>query len=790
MGFKIFSAGSSWERAFEEALAFLGKSEGTVLLGPGIGDSGKAWLEESWLSEGGVRFGGPSGPRIQKWQEWVKARARDHALSFGRGFRVLDAPGKREQLRRVAETLSSLDGFYHLREIWQEEQFFSALLRCIDEARGAGLHDSEAIDHASELLAQGKDSVTREAYADFWALLKLYETRLSAENDERLDEAALLRLAAESGKAAGVVYLLGFDEFSLLEAQLLQALALVSEVTLPLALDDATISGVLAEKNIPLDHTAALSLRGLLTGFTGEKEHTRQGEERPLPRRRLLQAHTPALEARAAAALGRVALPGHTEIRFVIPPDYFDDRSSALAFREELGLPPGFHPRKALGHPVCRLFFHVLELKEKDYSLAHGLELAQLLEFTQGLYGDLASRAARAGVRRGLRDWGNKAGADKCLQEFAGLLKEIDRILPLRGTAEQFAQVTETLAMTVGLAELARRAPDHEFERDAHAALSSLLRNARKLATSTHEEFSFSDWMKELKALLRNGLVGEVLSLFPRVQFYEYGEWLPPGQEKGSLTVALGLSAGVGPRQSFQFYLEEAARRKLSDLLLPTQVQAGICFLDQVKRIARGYGATFFSYPRHDNSGKEAEPSWVAGTLDLEISAWPEVPRERTAEAFRAREQVNVGDPGIKTFSASLFELYKTCPFKAFAEKVLRLEDKVQESTLDLSRLEEGSFVHKVLELYYGEKKGKEIAHPAERETVLSECIEAARGSLRVEYFKGNEALLETQLRRLKTLLLDFLGLDAENYARFPFFGQPEVEKKVSGTLGKFAWDG
>lgn len=786
MALRIFSAGAAWERAFDEALAFLGKGDGVVLLGPGIGDSGKAWLEESWLAEG-VRF----GARIQKWDEWVKARARDHALSFGRGFRVLDGPGKRELLKSVTKLLSDGDGFHHLKTLWQEENFFSALLDCVETAREAGLDNEEAIEHAKELLASGQDAVAREAYEDFWALLKIYEIRLSAENDVRLDYPALLKLAAESGKGVGEpLFLLGFDELTLRETELVQELAKISELSLPLALEDSVIAELFAEKVSVLDLPAALSLRGLLTGFTGEKLHVRsEPMDAVVSRHRLLLAHSPAMEARAAAALGRVTLPAHTELRYVVPEGYFDDRPSSLAFREELGLPLNFHAKKAIGHPVARLFFHALELKEKGFTLAHGLELAQLLEFTQGLFGDLASRAAKAGVRGGLYDWQEKAGSDRELRDFATLLKEIDANLPSTGTAEQFAQATETLAKAIGLAELARRAPDSEHEREAHAALSAVLRNARKLATSTHDVFSFPDWMVELKSLLRGSLVGEVLSLFPRVQFFEYGEWLPPATAS-TLTVALGLDASAGPRQGFQFFLEEAARRKLSDLLLPTQVQAGILFLDQVKRLTMGKGPVLLSYSLHDGNGGEQEPSWVTGTLDLEKTPWPEVPRDTDAEPFCSLEEVKVGDPGIRKFSASLFELYKTCPFKAFAEKVLRLEDKVQESTLDLSRLEEGSFVHKVLELFYGEHDGKQIAGQGERERVLDECLLEARKTLRVEYFKGNEALLDTQLRRLRVLLLDFLALDAENYTRFPFFGKPEPEKKVSGALGKYEWEG
>jgi ATP-dependent exoDNAse (exonuclease V) beta subunit len=794
-GLVLFSAGAAWESAFQGALEFLGNNpEGKLLLGPGIGESGREWIEDHVLGRNAVLF----GTRILKWNEWVEARARDFSLSQGKGFRPLNPAAKREQLRIVAEALSGSEAFHHLQDIWKEERFFSGLVDCVSEARKAGLTQVQAIGRARELLSSGSDPVTREAYEDFWKLLELYEGFLSGE-DTRLDEASLLRLAAEAAPE-GALYLLGFDRLSLLECELLQKLAREVEVVLPLSLPDGVLSALLAEKaEAFLDHPAALSLRALLTGYSGKREllpvsKTENGRRRI----RLLEAHSPSEEARGAAALGRVALGEFAELRYLVPANYFSDRSVSAPFREELALPANFHARTALLHPVARLFFHVLSLKEKDYALAYGLELGQLLEFTLGEYKDLASRAARAGVRKGLADWKRKAGSDRDLQDFGVFLEKIDRALPEKGSAGDFAAAVEKIAGWVGLGELARRAPNLETEREAHAALAAVLRNAQMLASSTRQErpFTFGEWMGELKVALEGSQVGEVLSLFPRVQFYRYGEWLPPAGEK-TLTLALGLNAGVEPSTGFSFYFEEGARRKLAEFALPTQVQSGLCFLDQMARATKNGGTMLLSFCRHDGSGKELEPSWVASAVDTEKAHWPEASREITLQPFRALEEVRVEDPGLQTYSASLFELYKECPFKAFAEKVLRLEDKVQESTLDLSRLEEGSFVHKTLELFYGKHRGKEIIEVAKRESVLDLCLEEAKTGteetpgLKREYFKGNEALLASQLERLKRLLLEFLRLDAENYSRFPFFGQPQLEKEVGGMLGgKYAWKG
>lgn len=788
-GFHFSSAGTAWESAYESALAFLDGAEGTLLLGPAIGSSGRAWIEHRFLAERGVRF----GSRVQPWHEWVKAQAREHALAVGRGFRALNRAGKREHLRILARHMSETGVFHHLQSIWEDEKFFAALLDCVTEARLAGLDEAGAIERARETLAAAGDEASRAAYEDFWNLLNLYEAFLAGgESGGLLDEASLLRLAAAEPRAAEPLFLLGFDHLSALETELLQRWAQRVKVFIPLALPEPRIREALREQIEDFDLPVELALRGLLTGFSGERVLVPAAEPAAPVRRRLLSAHTPAEEARAAAALARAGFAQFEELRFVVPDGYLDDRAAALPFREELGLPENFRARKALGHPVSRLFFHVLEIKERGYPLAQGLEVAKLLEFTRGEYRDLASRAARAGVRRGLADWKRKAAGDPVLQDFGAFLEKLDRLLPESGNAQRFAEVTEQIAREVGIAELARRAPELEIEREAHAALASVLDNSLMLAAATRaeHEFSFRAWVNELKVALGTSAVGEVLSLFPKVQFYRYGEWLPPANER-TLTLALGLNSGAGPRPGFQFFLEESARRRLSDLLLPTNVQNGLQFLDGVRRLALGRGPTLLSWWRHDDGGGEGEPHWVTHTLDLEAGEWPEVPRETRAEPFRPSGDVRVGDPALPSFSASFFELYKECPFKAFAERVLQLEDKVQESSLDISRLEEGSFVHKALELFYGKHDGKAILDEAERARVLGACVEEATAQLKVEYFKGNETLFNAQVARLQALLADFLRLDAEQYARFPFFGRPEVEKQVRGTLaGKHFWQG
>ena len=240
-GLIVFSSGAAWEKAFSEALLFLEQGQGTVLLGPAINSSAEAWLKTRFVPENGVRL----GARVLKWTEWVKGKARDRALSLGKGFRPLNGASERERLRIVAQSLTDTGGFYHLHKIWKEERFFSALLKCVLEARMAGLVEKSQWERARDLLGEGPDPLTREAYQDFWTLLEAYEHSLCFQEPERLDQASLLRLAADSDFTDGPFYLLGFEGLALLEVDLLQRMALNSDVLIPLPLDHALMESLI-----------------------------------------------------------------------------------------------------------------------------------------------------------------------------------------------------------------------------------------------------------------------------------------------------------------------------------------------------------------------------------------------------------------------------------------------------------------------------------------------------------------------------------------------------------------
>ncbi|RZA05929.1 MAG: hypothetical protein EOP11_11605, partial [Proteobacteria bacterium] len=371
---------------------------------------------------------------------------------------------------------------------------------------------------------------------------------------------------------------------------------------------------------------------------------------------------------------------------------------------------------------------------------------------------------------------------------FAQFLDQVDRLMPARGTAGEFASMVQKMAELCGIGNLARYAHDLASEREAHAALAAMVQAAFALSGNVKEELSFEEWMREWQVLLGSAEAGSSVSFFPRLQFYRYGEWLPPAGDR-TLTFLQGFDANVTPQKPFSFYFDETARRKLSDLQLVSQVQEDITFLDQVRRMCHG-GVVVFSRSLHNSRGKEQAPSWIAASLPLTRGTAPEIARPLSAASFSPVELVRTGGPEVRAFSASLLEVYKECPYKAFALKILRLEDKMQASSLDVGYLELGSIVHKTLELYYGEHKAKNVLDPEEQERILDLSLERAVREQKIDYFKGGPKLLRVQVLRLRRMLLSFIAIDAANYARFPEFSDPLCEKPIKGTLGPYPFEG
>jgi ATP-dependent helicase/DNAse subunit B len=86
----------------------------------------------------------------------------------------------------------------------------------------------------------------------------------------------------------------------------------------------------------------------------------------------------------------------------------------------------------------------------------------------------------------------------------------------------------------------------------------------------------------------------------------------------------------------------------------------------------------------------------------------------------RLREQYGVEHE----FSASELSLYGKCPFKFFAEKVLRLEPR-GEAALDLTALDAGSLLHEALRRFFEPHRGERLTE-LDRADLRSELREAA----------------------------------------------------------------
>src|SRR6218665_1976340 len=151
MSIRFISCGESWQKAFTRALDFLRESEGTLLLGPSLGEAAKEWIKHE--SHKGRPF--LLGNRIQEWDKWIQGRARANALIEGQPFKILNQAGLREFFRAVLAALSEGEAFYHLKDLWREERFFSGLLESVTEARLAGPSEPAAIERAKEMLAKG-----------------------------------------------------------------------------------------------------------------------------------------------------------------------------------------------------------------------------------------------------------------------------------------------------------------------------------------------------------------------------------------------------------------------------------------------------------------------------------------------------------------------------------------------------------------------------------------------------------------------------------------------------------
>jgi ATP-dependent exoDNAse (exonuclease V) beta subunit len=791
-GFICFSAGEQWEEAYQAALDFCERGSGTVLLGPQIGTSGEAWLQKKLLERQELLFGN----RLLPWREFVKNRARTVRLSQGQGFTTFQQASLRSFAKKLLRTLEESGAFTHIGGIWQEKRFFAGFLRCLDEARMAGFTNKETLERAFDRLKKADDPIYREVYQDFEFALLGFEAALQSQEDI-FDFPRMLQTALEWQEEEKEIFCLGFDAFSLLEVDLLQALAKRTKVLLPLAIDEERGKVLFEQKVEPQDLTEA-SLLALLNGFSGNRQWLSGGstagsgatanstisQNDPV----VFAAHSPLAEAITVARWAEEHLTANRPVRLIANPNFKQNFSAHFRFAklENAGT--------LKTHALAQTFFHCLRLKERDFPVSYVVEFAAFLQTATGKFQNISQLAAELGIRRGLKNW-RRLGEQAREAEFVNILETLDSIFPAEGTAKDFQEALTGFVQILQLGEVAQKSFRLGEDTGVHGVIAAVLRFSQMLVTSVDGPLSFAEWLEELELLMEATPLGEE-KVFSELEVYQYGEWIPPARGDSQI-MAVGFVSDVLKSRAFQFYLEEGARRRLAEFLFPSREWDEQQFLRYCQKLLK-FGARF-SCSHLDSVGKELKPISAVPLMGFTVKEWPEVSLENRAENnLSAKHSAAIAPPKEEVFidlgeekklSASLLEQYKECPFKAFAQKVLRLEDGAHSPSLDVAPLDLGSLLHRILELFYAKYEGKK-GGLAKLEENLKSAMEEAVSEVTLRFFKGGKFLWNLQLLRMKEQLLEFLRMDLEFYSQFPVFQSAEFEKKLAGKIGGIPWSG
>ncbi len=788
-GFQFFSTGQQWENAFHQAIRFCEEGNGFILLGPGIGLSGEAWIQEKLLEKNSLLFGN----RILPWREYVKNRARVARLSSGQGFKTFQQASLRAFTKNLLETLDQSGAFTHISGIWKEDRFFDGFLKCIEEARLAGFTNPETIDRAFDRLKKSDDSIYRDVYQDFRFSLITYEAAIQSKEDT-FDFPRMLQMAIHQREEEAEIFCLGFDSFSMLEVDLLQFLAQRTKVTIPLSLEDSRAHELSKQKSEPQNKTEA-SFFALLNGFSSNWEwlpkdslrtslstqvHPIEEENEFLPTASspvIFEAHSPLSEKETVARWTEEQLSLGKSVRIVTK------KGSSLPKHIRVGKIE--IPHSILSHALARTFFHCLEIKSKGFPVALVVELSWFLHSATGKYAEIPEFASKRGIRKGLEEWKRIENKAPEVESFVEILEGIANVFPERGSSKEFQMALSDFVEVLHLGEMAQRSYLMGTDSEVHGVIAAVLRFSQMLSASVEGELTLEEWCKELKLLMESSPLGEEKG-YTNLEFYSYGEWIPP-RNKNQVILAAEFLADVVPSKSFQFFLEENARRRLSEFLITSQIWEEDAFLQYVKKLSSL--KALFSRSKLESSGKEVSPPAATALCEFRITSWPSVSIENAVSYFPPVAEVKINLKAEKRLSASFFEQYKECPFKAFALKLLKLEDSAKAPSLDVGPMDLGSLSHRILELFYGTFNGK-LGGLGDLEKNLDLSIEQAAKETSLRYFKGGSFLWNAQLLRLRGQLADFLRSDLEFYSSFPSFLGAEFEKKISGEIDGIPWSG
>jgi ATP-dependent helicase/nuclease subunit B len=190
---------------------------------------------------------------------------------------------------------------------------------------------------------------------------------------------------------------------------------------------------------------------------------------------------------------------------------------------------------------------------------------------------------------------------------------------------------------------------------------------------------------------------------------------------------------------------------------------------------------------------------------DIDYSAIDDalkIDKQRIKEPFGASEFTgnifkNLGDEakeklteyGKRNFSISQLETYAKCPYKYFAERVLKLEP-VEEPTEEIEALEMGNLLHTILYEFYSELNCKNIIlqNAGEKDfeyayklifRIAEEKIEKANFRSPLSFFE-KEKVLGIKGERKNSLLLKFLIAERDNNDGF----DPKYFEESFGQIG------
>ncbi len=761
---RFIPAGKDWANAYHFAEKFLETGEAHLILGPHVGDLGLQWLEQRLFLKRNVRLGATLYP----WNTWIKDRAREVFISQKIAIRNIDPVRERELFRETSKLLVEAGHLPLLATLLKNESFFASILSSIKELHLAGLKNRDQLERAMELLGKHREA----EYAELWILAAAFAARLQAANPRECDESDLLEAAVETNWDIPL-YFLGFSDACLLEVELLQSLARRVPIFVAVHASEEAIQSTLKAKEQAEWSSSLLLVRNLATNFSGEisvgnTSHLESKDSVYVMAESQLESE----ELRAAATLARLVVERNEfeRVCFLFEKNLFQSPAMESEFGAALGLDRKIFASTPESHPFGKFILQALALISEDYALGPALQYAELLSATRGenFWPELALKASRLGIRKGLREWKERSEMDAEIASFAKELERLHLLFPRKGTAIVFHEALQKFAELSQFANLAKLPLSLGSEREAHTILAAILRKSAHLGTSLRGDYSFADWLSELSLSLRAKpeLLFEKLS--DQFLLGNFGEWLPPLGEK-TLLLVLGMNSSLEPVSRASFFLEENVRRKLSDYLLPTRLEAELEFL-QYFRSLHSQSRILFSRAKENLLGAELTPTWVLSTVSLEKREWPQaIVSFEEANPVEAPGEVGVFHPDH--YSASLINEYKKCAFLAFVGRVLKIEDKVQAPELDIRRLDEGSFAHRVLELFYREKKGRRATSEEERARLLQESVVLASSEMKTRYYMGNVGLFTLQVKRLERILRLYIAEEANFFTK-----NPEVE--------------